>query len=411
MSDSMHTRIEEVEAERGTIYSEDGQMLSTSIPQFNLYIDFKADGLIENGGKLFKQNVDSLSICLAHLFKDRSVTEYKSLLSKGYKKGNRYFALKKKVSFEEYQQLKEFPLIRLGKNKSGFIAEVQSIRLNPYQLLAFRTIGLERQNAQKVGLEQTYDTLLRGTAGKRLVRYISGGIAVPVNEEYDIEPKNGKDIVVTIDSRIQEITENALMNMMMKNEAEHGCAIVMEVKTGKIKAIANLGRRPNGAYWEDFNYAMTPSEPGSTFKLATMISVLEDKKFSLNSNVNLEGGVWHINRRTVYDSEKHGQTNVTVKRAFELSSNVGMAKLAYASYASDPSRFISHLKALRLNVRTGIDLYGERPPFVDHPGSKYWSATTLPWMAFGYFSYPLAYMHVVQRYCQQRCNDEALFVK
>ncbi len=384
MSDSMHTRIEEVDAERGTIYSEDGQMLSTSIPQFDIYIDFKADGLIENNGKVFKDNVDSLSLCLAAIFKDRSANEYKSILNKGYKSKTRYFALKKKVSFDQYQQLKTFPLVRLGKNKSGFIAEVQNIRLNPYQLLAFRTIGLERQNAQKVGLEQTYDTLLKGTAGKRLVRYISGGVAVPVNEEYDIEPKNGKDITTTLDSRIQEITENALMKMMLQNEAEHGCAIVMEVKTGKIKAIANLGRQKDGSYWEDFNYAMSPAEPGSTFKLATMLSVLEDKKFNLNSIVNLEGGTWQINKRTVYDSEKHGQTNVTVKRAFELSSNVGMAKLTYASYASNPSQFIKHLKALHLDSLTGIDLYGERPPFVDHPGSKYWSATTLPWMAFGY---------------------------
>lgn len=384
MSDSMHTRIEAVNAERGTIYSEDGQMLSTSIPQFDLYIDFKADGLIANNGKVFKDNVDSLSICLADLFKDRSAHQYKDLLNKGYKSKARYFALKKKVSFDQYQQLKTFPLVRLGKNKSGFIADVQNIRLNPYQLLAFRTIGLERQNAQKVGLEQTYDTLLKGTQGRRVVRYISGGVAVPVNEEYDIEPRNGKDIVTTLDSRIQEIAENALMKMMVQNEAEHGCAIVMEVKTGKIKAIANLGRQKDGSYWEDFNYAMSPAEPGSTFKLATMLSVLEDKKYNLNSVVNLEGGTWQINRRTVYDSEQHGQTNVTVKRAFELSSNVGMAKLAYASYASSPSQFVKHLKALHLDSLTGIDLYGERPPFVDHPGSKYWSATTLPWMAFGY---------------------------
>ncbi len=384
MSDSMHTRIEEVEAERGTIYSEDGQMLSTSIPQFDIYVDFKADGLIENNGKVFKDNVDSLSICLANLFKDRTAAQYESILKQGYKKKSRYFALKKKVTFDQYQQLKTFPLVRLGKNKSGFIAEVQNIRLNPYQLLAFRTIGLERQNAQKVGLEQTYDTLLKGTTGKRLVRYTSGGIAVPVNEDYDIEPKNGKDIVTTLDSRIQEITENALMKMMVSNEAEHGCAIVMEVKTGKVKAIANLGRQSNGAYWEDFNYAMTPTEPGSTFKLATMIALLEDKKVTLGSNINLEGGVWQINGRTVYDAEKHGEFNVPVKRAFELSSNVGMAKLAYANYASNPSQFVNHLKDLHLDSVTGIDLYGERPPFIDHPGSKYWSATTLPWMAFGY---------------------------
>ncbi|MBS1746735.1 MAG: transpeptidase family protein [Bacteroidetes bacterium] len=383
-SDSMHTRIEEVDAERGTIYSEDGQMLSTSIPQFDVYIDFKADGLIQNNGKVFKENVDSLSICLANLFKDKSAKEYESLLRKGYASKNRYFSLKKKVSFDQYQQLKNFPLVRLGKNKSGFIADIQNIRLNPYQLLAFRTIGLERQNAQKVGLEQTYDSVLRGTTGKRLVRYISGGVAVPVNEDYDIEPKNGKDIVTTLDSRIQEITENALMKMMVQNEAEHGCAIVMEVKTGKIKAIANLGRQKDGSYWEDFNYAMTPTEPGSTFKVATMLSILEDKKYNLNSIINLEGGKWDINGRTVYDAEEHVQSIVTVKRAFELSSNVGMAKLVYSSYASNPMQFINHLKTLHLDSATGIDLYGERPPFIDHPGSKYWSATTLPWMAFGY---------------------------
>lgn len=383
MSDSMHTRIEEIEADRGTIYSEDGQMLSTSIPQFDLYVDFRADGLVDNNGKIFKQNIDSLSICLAQLFKDRTADQYKSLLKQGYKSKSRYFALKKKVSFDQYQQLKTFPLVRLGKNKSGFIADVQNIRLNPYQLLAFRTIGLERENAQKVGLEQTYDTLLKGTTGKRLVRYESG-IAVPVNEDLDIDPVNGKDIVTTLDSRIQEITENALMKMMVQNQAQHGCAIVMETKTGKIKAIANLGRQTNGSYWEDFNYAMTPTEPGSTFKLATMISILEDKKFNLNSYVNLEGGTWQINGRTVYDAEQHGQYNVPVKKAFELSSNVGMAKLVYASYANSPSQFVNHLKALHLDSTTGIDLYGERPPFIDRPGSKYWSATTLPWMAFGY---------------------------
>lgn len=384
MSDSLHLKIQEIDADRGTIYSADGEMLSTSIPQFDIYIDFDADGLRANSGKLFRDNLDSLSYALANLFKDRSKATYKKILADGYKTHDRYFLLKRKVSFEEYQQLKKFPLVRLGKNKSGFIAEVRNIRLNPYQLLAYRTIGLDRQNTQKVGLEQTYDSVLKGTTGQRLVRYISGGVAVPVNDEYQIEPENGKDIITTLDTRIQEITENALMKMMTGNEAEHGCAIVMEVKTGAIKAIANLGRKTDGSYWEDFNYAMTPTEPGSTFKLATLISVLEDKKYSLNSPVDLEGGTWKINGRTVYDAEEHGVNISTVKRAFELSSNVGMAKLAYSSYANKPSQFTDHLKQLRLDSLTGIDLYGERKPIVYKPGSKYWSATTLPWMAFGY---------------------------
>lgn len=384
MSDSLHQKIEEIDADRGTIYSEDGQMLSTSIPQFDVYIDFMADGLRQKSGKRFRENVDSLSYCLAGLFKDKSKAEYKKMLQQGYRDKSRYFLLRKKIGFREYQQLRQFPLVRQGQNKSGFIADKKSIRLNPYQLLAYRTIGLDRENAQKVGLEQTYDTVLKGTTGRRLVRYIAGGVSVPVDDAYQVEPENGKDIVTTLDVHIQEIAENALMKMMISNEAEHGCAIVMEVKTGKIKAIANLGKRPDGNYWEDFNYALTPTEPGSTFKLATMLALLEDKKANLNTSVNLGGGVWQVAGRTVYDSEQHGLNEVTTKRAFEESSNVGMAKLVYNNYSSTPSLFVNHLKKLGLDSVTGIDLTGERRPFIDKPGSKYWSNTTLPWMAFGY---------------------------
>ena len=383
MSDSLHQKIEEVDAERGTIYSEDGQMLSTSIPQFDVYIDFGAEGLREKSGKRFRENLDSLSIALSNLFKDKSVGDYKQILQQGYKEQDRYFELRKNMSFREYQALRKFPLVKLGRNKSGFIAEDRTIRLNPYKLLAYRTVGLDRENAQKIGLEQTYDSLLKGRSGKRLVRYIAGGVSVPV-DDYEIEPESGRDISTTLDVFVQEVTENALLKMMIKNQAEHGCALVMETKTGKIKAIANLGKRPDGNYFEDFNYAINPSEPGSTFKLATIIALLEDKKVSLNNMVNLQGGSWQINGQTVYDSEQHGRNDVTVKQAFELSSNVGMAKLAVAHYGSAPSQFLHHLHLLKMDTLTGIDITGERKPVIYKPGSKYWSATTLPWMAFGY---------------------------
>lgn len=386
LGDTLHLKWEEVEAGRGTIFSEDGQMLSTSIPQFDIYIDFAADGLREKNGKRFRENIDSLSLGLSALFNDKSYDEYKKLLEKGYKEKSRYFSLKKKISYRDYQKMLKLPLVREGKNKSGFIADVKSIRLNPYQMLAYRTIGLDRENAQKIGLEQTYDSVLQGITGQRMVRFIAGGVGIPVDEDgaNAIEPKNGKDVITTLDMHIQEITENALMKMMVGNEAEHGCAIVMEVKTGKIKAIANLGRRPDGSYFEDFNYALTPTEPGSTFKLATLISALEDKKVTLNNTVNLEGGSWQIAGRTVWDSEQHGLYQVTIKKAFEESSNVGMAKLAVNSYSNNPSQFINHLKKLKLDEVTGVDLVGERKPVIYKPGTKYWSATTLPWMAFGY---------------------------
>lgn len=383
MSDSLHQKIVEIDAERGTIYSEDGQMLSTSIPQFDIYMDFRVAALREKNGQRFRENIDSLSYCLSNLFGDMSAGEYKQLLKQGYRESSAYFPLKKKISFRQYQTLRSFPLFRQGKYKSGMIASERTIRLNPYQMLAFRTIGLAR-DSNKVGLEMTYDSVLKGRNGKQLVRSIAGGVNVPVNDNYEVEPETGKDIVSTIDVFIQEVAENALMRMLVKNEAEHGCAIVMETKTGKIKAIANLGKRSDGSYWEDFNYAITPSEPGSTFKLATLMALLEDRKVSLNQMVNLEQGNWKVAGQTVFDSEEHPPGEVTVKRAFELSSNVGMAKLTLAGFGSAPSQFIRHLKRMRVDTITGIDLAGEKRPVIYKPGSRYCGPTTLPWMAFGY---------------------------
>jgi len=384
LSDSLHQKFIEMDAERGTIYSEDSSMLSTSIPYFSIYIDFGADGLREKNGKRFFENLDSLSLCLASLFGDQSMAAYKKELQRGYRAADRYYLLHGNLSFDQYKKLRTFPLVRQGRNKSGFIAEVEQKRLNPFGLLANRTIGLARANAQNVGLERTYDTLLKGQSGRRLVRYIAGGTYIPV-EGYEIESENGKDVVTTLDVNIQDIAENALLKEMIANEAEHGTCIVMEVATGKIKAIANLGRQTDGSYWEDLNYAIRATEPGSTFKLATLMSLLEDHKVHLTDNVNLEGGVWKVAGRTVYDSEPHDNNRTfTVKEAFEISSNVGMAKLAWANYSGNPGAFVDHLKKLRLNQPTGIDLVGETTPVVKSPRSRTWSNTTLPWMAFGY---------------------------
>ncbi|HUQ66298.1 MAG TPA: penicillin-binding protein [Flavitalea sp.] len=381
----------EIDADRGTIYSEDGNMLSTSIPYFDIYVDFGADGLREKNGKRFIENIDSLALSLAAYFRDKSKLDYKKELQAQYKVKNRYYLLKRNITFEQYKALRRFPLVRQGKNKSGFIAEVRNKRLNPYGLLANRTIGLSREfidsdgkiKNSNVGLENTYDSVLKGESGKKLVRYIAGGVYVPV-EGYEIEPEQGKDIVTTIDVNIQDITENALLRMMEENECANGTAIVMEVKTGKIKAMANLGRREDGTYWEDLNYAIRASEPGSTFKLASILALLEDKYATLDNHVNIENGVWQVARRTVYDSERHNKTNVTLKQAFQYSSNVGMAKMVWSNYSRDPMKYINHLKRLRFNVSSGIDLVGETSPIVKSPKSKTWSATSLPWMSFGY---------------------------
>ena len=404
MSDSLHLEYRELDAERGTIYSEDGSMLSTSIPYFDVRIDFGAEGLRDKSGKRFKDNVDSLSLALAAHFGDRPAEAYRKELKQAFAKKERYYLLQRNISFRDYQAVRNFPLVRLGRNKSGFIFEEREKRLTPFGLLANRTIGLSRQYidaagnmvSKNVGLEKTYDTLLKGENGRRLMRRIAGGAYVPI-EGSEIEPENGRDLLTTIDVRIQDIAENALMKMMVENEAEHGTCIVMEVATGKVKAIANLGRQPDGSYFEDLNYAITKAEPGSTFKLVTMLSVLEDKLVNLGSTVDLEGGVWKTAGRIVHDSEKHGRGGVTVKQAFELSSNVGMAKLVTTHYSSSPYRFIDHIRRLKLDSATGIDLLGESTPVIPTPKSRHWSAPTLPWMSFGY-NLSLTPMHTLMLY-------------
>ncbi len=383
LAKKQHLKYIKTDAERGTIFSEDGNMLSTSIPVFDIYIDFGADGLREKKGKRFYSNLDSLSYNLSELFGDLNKSQYRKILLAGYKKRLRYYSLKKKIAFEDYVKLREFPLIRQGRNKSGFIIEVRDNRVNPYVLLANRTIGLSRgDTSRNVGLERSYDSVLKGETGRRLVRY-SAGAYIPVDGA-EISPENGRDIVTTIDTYIQDIAENALMKMMVGNNSLHGTCIVMEVKTGKIKAIANLGQMPDGQYWEDYNYGLgRRTEPGSVFKLTTLLSLLEDKYVDTSTIVDCEGGSKKFYGLTIRDSHK-GTGRVTVKQAFAMSSNVAFAKMADQYYHSQPQKYIDHLKHLRLNRRSGIDIVGTAAPYIKEPTSKHWAKTTIPFMAHGY---------------------------
>ena len=383
MSDSLHLKYMPITAERGSIYSEDGNILSTSIPVFDIYIDFGADGLREKNGKRFYGNLDSLSRSLSDLFKDASAEDYKKELSVAYQNEDRYFSLKKKISFEQYKQLRDFVLVKEGRNRSGFIIDVRDSRVNPYVLLANRTIGLSRGDTSKnVGLERTYDSLLKGQTGQRLMRYMAG-VYVPVDGA-EIEPENGKDIITTIDTYMQDVAENALMKMMVTNNSMHGTCIVMETATGKIKAIANLGKRPDATYMEDYNYGIgKKTEPGSIFKVATLLSLLEDKYVDTNTIVDCEGGRKSFYGLNITDSHL-GTGRITVKQAFAMSSNVAFAKLAEEHYHNNPKQFYDHLHHLRLDTATGIDIVGQANPLIKRPGGKFWGATTLPFMAHGY---------------------------
>lgn len=391
MSDSMHQRIVELDAERGTIYSEDGQMLSTSLPEFDIYIDFKADGLREKNGKIFHRYIDSFSRAMAAYFQDKSAAQYKKELADGYKKKRRYYLLKKKLSFEEYKAFREFPLVRLGRNKSGVIVEESSKRLSPFGLLANRTIGLSREHIasngkikkQNVGLEKSYDSLLTGTKGQRLVRYASGG-AIPI-AGFQIEPENGKDIFTTLDVNIQDIAENALLKKMEESESLYGTCIVMETKTGKIKAIANLGRRPDGGYWEDDNYALRVTEPGSTIKLVTLLAVLEKKTSKLDDLVEVgTAGHMVVGPRNVNDAERSPKPVLTVKECFAHSSNVGMSKLAYKAFSQNPKEFREYLSRFHMDARSPIDLSNiPKPQFASLEKNR-GGVMNMITMSFGY---------------------------
>ena len=384
MGDSLHLKYLPINAERGSIYSEDGNMLSTSVPVFDIYVDFGADGLREKDGKRFKDNVDSLSLCLADLFKDKTASDYKSEMQLAYKNKERYYLLKRKISFDEYRALRNFPLVRQGRNKSGFIADIRDKRINPYVLLANRTIGLSRRDSTKnVGLERTYDSLLKGTTGQRLMRYTAGAY-MPV-EGAELDPVNGKDIITTLDTYIQDVAENALMKMMVNNNSLHGTVIVMETATGKLKAIANLGKQPDGTYTEDLNYGIgKATEPGSIFKLATLLSLLEDKYVTNQTIVDCEGGVKYFSGLRIKDSHL-GTGNITVKEAFYRSSNVAFAKLANQYYQDQPNKFTDHLDHFRLNKMTGVDIVASSAkPTIKTVKNRSWGKTTIPFMAHGY---------------------------
>ena len=384
MGDSLHLKYVPLVAERGTIFSEDGNMLSTSIPIFDVYVDFGADGLREKNGRRFKDNVDSLSICMANLFGDKKKAEYKKEFQLAYKNKDRYYTLKKRISFVEYAAMREFPLVRQGRNKSGFIIDPRDKRINPYVLLANRTIGLSRDNAKlNVGLEQSYDSMLKGTTGQRLMRYIAGAY-MPV-EGAELEPENGKDIITTLDTYMQDVAQSALMKMLVGNNSSHGTAIVMETATGKIKAIANLGKQPDGSYAEDLNYGIgKATEPGSIFKLATLLSLMEDKYVNKNSIVDCEGGAKLFYGLRIKDAHL-GTGAITVKEAFYRSSNVAFAKLADQFYHNEPSRFTGHLHRLRLDTITGIDITASSGrPTIKKPTNRSWAKTTSPYMAHGY---------------------------
>lgn len=385
-----HRRYRTVEAERGNILTENGDLLATSLPFFDLAFDPLSTGMTQDDWKF---NIDSLSYCLAAFVNsDYTPGGWKFRLEQARRDSNRYIPLKKNATLAEKEFISSFPLFNKGQYKGGLIVRQHYERETPFGLLADRTIGYVREregDTTYIGLEGFFDEHLKGEAGQELMYRVGSKHWMPVDNLTKIEPKAGKDIVTTIDINIQDIAENALLNAMQKSEAKRGSAIIMEVETGAIRAIANIGRRKNGKYWEIYNDAIgTATEPGSTYKLAAMMALLEDDLVNLEDSIDLEGGVTQFYEEELVDAVAHGLDTTTVERAFEVSSNVGIAKLVHENYGltGKGDKFIKKLKQFHLNLKTGVEIDGEPKPYVKEAYSEEddWSGTTLPWMSIGY---------------------------
>lgn len=384
MADSLTTRYRTIEAERGNILSADGRLLATSLPFFDIRFDAAAPAIDD---QLFYSKVDSLAMLMASQFQDHDRNYYQQKLISARKQGNRYLLIRRKVTYPELQEIKTWPLFRLGQYKGGFIIEQENKREIPFGVLAHRTIGYVRSGpgSQSVGLEASFNEFLKGRNGQRLMQRIAGGVWMPLNDESEIEPKDGADLITTLDLNIQDVAEEALLRALEQHDADHGTAIVLEVATGKIRAIANLGRMGESGYWEKYNYGIgEASEPGSTFKTATMMALFEDGLVEPTDTVDIGYGETYFHGQAMKDAKPHNYGRVTVQRAFELSSNVGISQLANQHYKDTPQQFIDHLKRFHLDQLTGVEVKGEGKPLIKNSGDEGWSLLSIPWMSVGY---------------------------
>jgi len=382
-----HIRNHVVKASRGNIMTEDGALLASSLPFFDIFFD-----LTRPSEELWTDaNLDSLVIGLMPFVgNDFMMTDYafRDSLIRARNAGRQYMLIKRGASYAEYEKIKKLPIFRKGQMTGGFIAEEDFKRERPYGMLARRTLGYSL-NDRRVGLEGFFDKELKGSDGKKLKVYEAASrILVPVDNLNSIKPKSGDDIVTTIDVNIQDVVQKALLRGMAHHDAEKGTVVVMEVKTGKIKAISNVGKTSTGWY-EDYNYAVgIKVEPGSTFKLASMMALLEDEYIDLDDSIDLEQGLHTFYEEEMRDASFHQLDSTTIRKAFEISSNVGIAKLIQKYYGDtdDAAKFIQHLRDFRLDQLVGIEINGEDKPYVKeaYSSADNWSGISLPWMSIGY---------------------------
>ena len=371
------------EATRGNIFASDGRLLASSLPYYNLFMDTRADKCLVDS---FYVKVDSLAMCLSQKFKNHSEQEYKRMLEKAFVDGARYFPIAKRVSYTDVQDIKQFPIFR-WKRRGGLICEELKRRSNPFgYMAALGKISHDKDRGTR-GIEMRYDSLLKGTNGIALKQRLAG-----VTSIYNIvEPIDGLDLVTTIDVEIQDIAEKALRERMSTIEAKHGCAVLMEVATGEVKACVNLQRGTDGKYFEGRNWAVLRTEPGSTMKPLSLIVALEDGVVKLTDTINTYNGVYRFHDRDMKDSNwrNGGHGIITVKDVIAYSSNIGISRIINKKYGKSRDtqcEYVNKLYKMGVSKDLRLEIPGYEVPNVRHPKDphSHWYGTTLPWMSIGY---------------------------
>lgn len=383
-SENQNFQFRQVSATRGNVYAADGSLLATSLPFYRVVLD----PLIVKE-EAFRAGIDSLSYLLSGYYKDKSAASYKRIIKDARVNGKRYVILnRKQIGYQDMQKMSKWPIFRKGRASGGVIFEKVEKRYRPFNNLAGRTVGFLNEDKLGVGIEFSFNEYLEGRNGNALFQRIAGGSWKPVFDATDIKPDDGLDVQTTLDVNIQDVAETALLRQLVNKDAEFGCVVVMEVATGHIKAIINLERKKGGnGYNESYNYAVGEqglTEPGSTFKLLSMLALLEEGKVGLKDSIDTGNGTYRFYDRNMNDAKNGGYGKITVREVFEKSSNVGISKMVDQHFGHQPSKFLSYVEKAGLNKPIDFQLIGEGTPYFKTPGGKYWYGTTIPWMSIGY---------------------------
>ena len=384
MSEKYVFKTAEVQANRGDIITDDGRLMASSVPYYTIYMDTRSSGMTAS---TFSNGINGLSAGMARLLGERSASEWKALITEARKKGDRYLLIKRKVDYETLKAVKELPIFREGQYKGGMVAQAENRRILPNNDLAARTIGYLNLGSEgnEVGVEGAFDKELAGKNGVAVKQRLTGGDWITVENTSSVESLDGNDVMTTLDIDLQDVASTALLNQLRRNDAHHGCAVLMEVATGDVKAIANLELGNDGNYRETYNYAVGEStEPGSTFKLPVLMAAIEDGVIDTGDIVDTGNGSIKIFDHIIKDTKEGGNGKISVAQVFEKSSNVGTSKLIYEHYKNNPKEFVNRLYAMKLNDKLDLQIKGEGTPLIRYPGDKMWSGLTLAMMSHGY---------------------------